>query len=728
MKKFNRLLESLLLQRDAIALHRVILLISPMVVILFAILGLAVQLNRQISDQQQISINRIAYVTIRNFAQLQREHLRLYALLEHSTHDLDVQSLTEQRDLVWSRLRILENSRNAEALTPAAKNLLQSYRVQWEAVQPVLDLSSHERTAEVMHTLLTELEQTEKTINEAISISQHDFEDRIIEWSASSQRLNGLLTGASIIFIFVTLLTTYIIYQFFQVQSRIGQGLRNSEQRLRAILDTIPDAVFRLTHQGIYVDVKPPQNFTMPMASEALIGKSMTDVLPPAAIGPIMEAMHNAFATGREQLCEYQWVDEAKNVVRSLEVRILPSGFKEVQMIVRDITIDKQQEESAMQAQKLESLGVLAGGIAHDFNNLLTGMLAQASLAKLKLTKGLSAVDHIDKAILSAERAADLTRQLLAYAGKGKFQITALNLNQLICDTAKLMQTALASQTELQMELDPDLPLIEANRGQVQQVVMNLFINAVEALGEKGGIIKIVTTFQHVADVNTGQGYIVGDLSAGAYVVMQISDNGIGMDQAVLSRIFDPFFSTKPKGHGLGLSATLGIIRIHQGGLHAQSQPGRGTTFTVLLPVAETTPNNLLAPIAAVVPNQEQRQTVLIIDDEAAIREVASDILAEHGYAVTTAASGQEGIELFRRMQNQVGVVLLDMKMPGLDGRQTYQLLYQMEPKLKVILSSGYSETEINLQVDAQQEISFLPKPYSADHLTRCVERALLAA
>ena len=298
-------------------------------------------------------------------------------------------------------------------------------------------------------------------------------------WTESSHSVNKLLSGAGVVITVLILLVTYIIYQFFRVQGQIEQGLRKSEQRLRAILDTIPDAVFRLTDSGYYVDAKPAKDLGGPIETNTVIGKHITQVLPASLATLILTAMEAAFITGQEQLCEGQLYDEPRQIMHSLEVRLVPIGKAEVQIIVRDITKDKQQEEAVLQAQKLESLGILAGGIAHDFNNLLTGMLAQSSLAKMKLGKGLAATDNIDKAIVSAERAAALTRQFLAYAGKGKFQIVPLNVNELICETTGLMQTALPSHTRLILTLDDTLPAILADRGQIQQVVMNLFINAV---------------------------------------------------------------------------------------------------------------------------------------------------------------------------------------------------------------------------------------------------------
>ncbi len=728
MKKFNALLESFLLRQNAVALPRVLLLITPMVILLLTMLGLALQLNRQFANQQQVALYRFSHGVVRHTAQLQREHLRLQALLMSSSESFDRAEIKAQRDLVWSRIRVLENPRHLGDTNQEAKALLSKYRLRWEALQPALDqwvAIGPDQGQPVA--IIAKMQDAEKLLNEMVSVSHHAFEDQLLAWAGSAQQLNGLLTGASIMVMLMIVLTTYVIYQFFRVQVRIAEGLRHSEQRLRTILDTIPDAVFRLTQGCVITDVKPPKNFVIPFTAEKLIGKHITEIFPLHVVEPIVAAIQKALATKQEQLTEHQFYDETSKNPRNFEARILPTGRAEVQVILRDITVDKQQEEAERQAQKLESLGILAGGIAHDFNNLLTGILGQASLAKQKLTRSLPAADNIDKVILSAERAADLTRQLLAYAGRGKFQITHLDLNGLIRDTTSLMQVALPSQAQLHLALDQQLPFIEADRGQLQQIVMNLFINGVEALGEKGGAIHIATHYQQITPADIDQSYIIGAVTPGPYVVLQITDSGIGMEPSVLSRIFDPFFSTKPKGHGLGLAATFGIIRTHQGALQVQSQPGHGTTFTIFLPALPPQSVDVDATIAAPFPQQEARPLVLVIDDEETLREVVQDVLTEEQFHVVTAASGPEGIEQFRRLQNQVGVVLLDMKMPGMNGKQTYQVLRQIEPAVKVVFTSGYSETEVNTQLDNGLAVPFLAKPYTAESLVQQVRQMLVS-
>jgi signal transduction histidine kinase len=613
---------------------------------------------------------------------------------------------------------------------------------EWAALQPLLERwKVNPQSAAQKDEVIAILAATERHANLLASDLQSLFEDRMQQWANRSLFLNRLLTLGSFSFVVIILLMTYVIYLFFQNQALNERVLRTSEQRLRVILDAIPDAVYRVSSAGIYTDYKPAAKEAHRFPGETFYNKHLHDVLPAEVAHLLQEGIHSVLASGQQQLLEYPLSDALTNRVRHYEARLLPSGNDEVQLIVRDITDVKQQEEAALQAQKLESLGILAGGIAHDFNNLLTGMLGQASLAAAKLNRGLPALDHIQKVVISAERAADLTRQLLAYTGKGKFQIDPLDLNQLMRDTAALLGTVLPNQANLVMTLQDNLPSVHVDRGQIQQVVMNLFINAIEALPEGKGTITISTDTQEIADlstinpgINPGNNQVSrsaqvsssSELAAGSYVVLHVVDSGIGMDQSTLSRIFDPFFSTKPKGHGLGLSATLGIIRTHQGALHVQSQPACGTAFTMLLPAH---PAQHLLPTAesalsTPVPNKAQ-QTILIIDDEATVREVATDILAAQGFHVTTAANGHEGIACFRMNFQTIDLVLLDLKMPGLTGTETYQTLQQIQPALKVIFTSGYSDAAVNSQISQSASITFLPKPYTVESLTRQVHDLL---
>jgi signal transduction histidine kinase len=717
---------------NVISLPKFVLLVAPLTITMLAILILAFQLNRQLYDQQQVIVNRLAHAAVRHVGQLQREELRLYVLIADTRDQLDEEQLVLQRDLVNSRFSVLHNTLAAVNPPTAILTRYTNSKAQWTALQPTIDawLATPTDAARKQQIMIT-LEAIELNANQLATDLQALFEDRMQIWSNKSRFLNRLLTYGSFSFVIIILLMAYVIYLFFQNQNVNQAILRVSEQRLRSILDAIPDAVYRLSSAGIFIDYKPPANDAHRFPGESFYRKHLSDVLPAPVAESLQAGIASVLADGKQLLHEYSLTDQAHQL-RRYEARLLPSSNDEVQLIVRDITDVKLQEEAALQAQKLESLGVLAGGIAHDFNNLLTGMLGQASLAVAKLQRGLPALDHVQKVVLSAERAADLTRQLLAYTGKGKFQIDLLDLNQLMRETAALMSTALPSQAELEFALTEDLPRVQVDRGQIQQVVMNLFINAIEALPEGSGKVTITTGIQEIEEATAigqpargAQSATVSELQPGQYVFLRVSDTGSGMDQATLSRIFDPFFSTKAKGHGLGLSATQGIIRTHQGALQVQSQPGVGTTFTMLLPAALVHTSES-EPVGDVTPfNGKDQQSVLVIDDEAPVREAATDILAEQGFQVTAAANGHEGIDLFRRNHQQIDLVLLDMKMPGINGAETYQQLQQIQPNLKVIFTSGYSEAELAPQLSASTHVTFLAKPYSAELLMHQIQKIL---
>ncbi len=706
---------------------------TPLMLIVLAILITAFQINRQLFDQEQVIVGRIAHTAARQIAQLQREHLRLYALIEGTQSTLDEVAFQLQRDLVQSRIIILRSTLIEGDINGEMSNLYSGYAEGWQALQPQLGAwPAAPNDLLIKQQITTTMVELERALNHTSTLAQLALEDRMEEWAAQSRFLNRLLTLGSISFALIIGLVLYASFLFFQNQRASEQTLRASEQRLLAILDAIPDAVYRINRTGFYTDYKPPVNAAYCLPKDTFNGKSLRDVLPADAAILVQDSILAVLNSGEQMILELALPDPQTDELMLYENRLLPSGKDEVQIIARDITLEKQQEAALLQAQKLESLGVLAGGIAHDFNNLLTAMLGQASLAAAKLERGLPISENIRKVILSAERAADLTRQLLAYTGKGKFQSGPLDMNQLIRDTTELMETALPTHATLDLKLQADLPLVQSERSQIQQVIMNLFINAIEALPDGAGSITISTTTRQMAEHSMNSPLVMknqigsGAVKPGQYVVIEVADTGTGMDQATMHRIFDPFFTTKSKGHGLGLSATLGIMRMHHGALQVQSQSGAGTTFTILLPAltpVQTAPPEevvFAAPDLAVA-----QKTILIIDDETPVREVAADILGEHGYSVIVAANGQEGIELLREHHRTVGVVLLDLKMPGLNGEETYRALCQIQPDLKVIFTSGYSESAVATLVNGSDRLAFLPKPYTAPSLIKQISQML---
>jgi PAS domain S-box-containing protein len=379
-------------------------------------------------------------------------------------------------------------------------------------------------------------------------------------------------------------------------------------------------------------------------------------------------------------------------------------------------------ERRLLEAQKLESLGLLAGGIAHDFNNFLTTIMGNLSLAMLELEHDAPLLAYLNTIEIATRRAADLSRQMLAYSGKGRFMVSQMSINDLVQEMTGLLQVSIGKQIQLEHDFLPDLPLVEIDATQIRQVVMNLIVNASDSIGPQPGRITVRTGI-----INADHLYMMGaqlpaDLPVGCYVWIEVSDTGAGMDAVTQARIFEPFFTTKFTGRGLGLAAVQGIVRAHKGMLKVYSEPGRGSTFKVLLPCAEATALAPAAPVAAL--HGVNDGVVLVIDDEDSIRSTIVSMLERLGFRTLQAANGQAGLELLLK-HSEIVAVLLDMTMPDLDGEATFVAIRQSGVLRPVILMSGYSHNEsINRLVDIHL-VAFLPKPFTLGELRDAVSNVL---
>ncbi|MGP8247529.1 MAG: PAS domain-containing protein [Bryobacteraceae bacterium] len=388
-----------------------------------------------------------------------------------------------------------------------------------------------------------------------------------------------------------------------------------------------------------------------------------------------------------------------------------------------DITGRKRAEERLREAQKLESLGLLAGGVAHDFNNLLVGVIGNASLAQEMLSPDHPAGDLLEGVMKAGEQAAHLTRQMLAYAGKGKFLVEALNLSSVIPEMAALVRTSISKKIALRLDLEDDLPPVEADRGQLQQVFMNLALNAAEAIGGQDGLIAIKAGVQEVDERYARLHPEATALPPGRCVRLEVRDTCCGMDEATRARIFDPFFSTKFTGRGLGLAAVAGILRGHRGAIMVSSTPGKGSCFTVLLPVAAGAAEE--RPAAARGPAPHGSGAILVVDDEKLVREMVKRVLERHGYTVLLAESGLAALDLLRRYIGAIALVLLDLNMPRMSGEEALAELRKIRPEVKVLVSSGYSESETMALFKGQPVTGFIQKPYTVAGLAERVRICL---
>jgi signal transduction histidine kinase len=381
-------------------------------------------------------------------------------------------------------------------------------------------------------------------------------------------------------------------------------------------------------------------------------------------------------------------------------------------------------ERQFLQIQKLESLLTMSGGIAHDFNNLLQAVLGNLELSLMRLPEDSPVRRFIGQAVLAAEKAAKLSGMMLSYSGKGLFSIGELSLTGLIEKNAAMLEAALPKSITLNLNLDDTLPLIFGDEEQIQQVVMNLIINASEAIGTVNGSITVATGRDEF-DLRTLSSRMLEEkLLPGQYAWIEICDSGCGMDSETVHKVFDPFFTTKFTGRGLGMSAAQGIVRAHKGGILIDSSPGNGTTVRILFPIAA---GALADSVADNDVSSEQRNSgiILIIDDEEIIRDVCSTMLEELGYTALTAACGEEGLRIFREQNARIRLVMLDHSMPGMDGVAVFDELRKISPDIRVLLASGYSEEELAERFTGLGLNGFLQKPFKLNVLESLLQRVL---
>ncbi|HTY59836.1 MAG TPA: PAS domain S-box protein [Bacteroidota bacterium] len=632
------------------------------------------------------------------------------------------------------------------------------------------------------------------------------------------------------------------------------EALRKSERENRAIVDSVPDLLFRVNREGVLLDFRNPGGGPLFAPPGAFLGKKLSDVLPPDVASAAMGEIGNVFATGAMATFEYNLT--MGDGIRSYECRIVPLSGGEVLSVIRDVTerrraegellklrkavdtsgecifmtdrngvisfinpeftrlygytaeevvgrvtprilksgemtpreyerfwksilsrqvvkdelvnrtkdgrlliieasinpiLDERGEiagflaiqrditertrveakrldleRQLLHSQKLESLGVLAGGIAHDFNNLLTAMIGNLELA-LNRFPAPGAKERIEKALQATRRAGDLTREMLAYSGRGRFVITLVDINAVVRENAALLRSSIPHTVSLSTSLPPGLPAARADQAQIQQVVMNLITNASEAIGENTGVITVSSGVMECDRSYLAGSRIDEKASPGRYLYLDVSDTGSGMTEDVVARMFDPFFSTKSTGRGLGMSAVLGIVRGHGGAIMIDSRVGKGTTVRVLLPASDSLPVAEEAGPAESARPSPVAGTLLVVDDEEEVRELAKEFAEEIGLDALCAANGEEALALYRDHKDEIACVLLDLTMPKMDGVETFARLREIRPDVSVLLSSGYDEEEVVRGRAITGLAGFLQKPYRLEQLREKITEILRA-
>jgi PAS domain S-box-containing protein len=512
---------------------------------------------------------------------------------------------------------------------------------------------------------------------------------------------------------------------------RLVAALRDNEARVRDIIDALSVGVWLFDGEAVTFANR---------ALEAITGRSREEILAPDALVRMLHpddrqlVLDRALARLRgEPVPEryeirvlhadgsIRWLDTTARVVELAGNRVILACASDVTTRKAEEAARRELDERLQRAQKLESLGVLAGGIAHDFNNLLASILGNASLALLDLPEESPVRPLLEAIDSSAQRAADLTRQMLAYSGKGAFVLEQVELSTLVAGMLHLVEVAVGRRATVVTDLSTGLPAIRGDASQLRQVLMNLVTNAADAIDERGGVISIATGVTSLGPGDPVHPYSSEGLAPGQYVYLEVTDTGHGMDEDTLARIFDPFFTTRFTGRGLGLAAVLGIVRGHNGAIMVDSQPGRGTRFRVLFPAAPGgAPSSQHATPG--LPRFTGSPTILVADDEEGIRAVTHAALTTMGARVLLCRDGAEALATIEATPG-IALVLLDLTMPGMDGVEVFHELRRLRPGLPAILMSGYTDAASRVQEGGLA--GFLQKPFRVADLAHAVTSAL---
>jgi PAS domain S-box-containing protein len=523
------------------------------------------------------------------------------------------------------------------------------------------------------------------------------------------------------------------VHERLEAQNRLA-GERNL---LYLLLNQLPDAVYvtdregkpvvaneahaRLLQQAEATDPRQPEVLRAgaAMLSEAL-ASGLTEVLQSGK--PLLE---------QETLVRFSPSDARHFEVSKLPFRDARGEIDGLLLIARDVTEHRRAEAQKLEftrrlqeTQRLESLGILAGGIAHDFNNLLTTILGNATLARNELGETSPTSKFLHRIESTVIRAANLCKQMLAYSGRGHFVVRRLDLSHLVEQTTELLRLSINKKATLELQLAIEPTPVMADATQLQQILMNLVINASEAVGDREGIIRVKTAVTQVDREYLRQAAATTDISEGPCVLLEVSDNGCGMNAETQARVFDPFFTTKFTGRGLGLAAVLGIVRGHRGAVILRSEPGVGTTFRLLLPKAEG-PIEASAKVGPKLDGWRGSGRLLLVDDEEEVRNTTALMLEQIGFSLDHVPDGRAGLEKFREAPDRYRAVLLDLTMPHLDGVEAFREIRRLRPEARVLLMSGFSSQDVLNRFGDNAPSGFIQKPFLLDDLLLALRRIL---
>ncbi len=508
-------------------------------------------------------------------------------------------------------------------------------------------------------------------------------------------------------------------------RKRIEAAVRESERQFRELAEALPHLVWITDAAGRVLFFNRRMQEELGVTSEQSPESSAEEAVHPEDRDRVLSTWRHCIETGGNFETEYRQRTASGEYHRFL-VRGVPTRDRQGQVTrwfgtCTDVEGSKRAEERLRQSQKLESIGLLAGGIAHDFNNLLAGIIGNASLAEDMLPAGHPVSNLLARVIGTSNHAAHLVRQMLAYSGKGRFVIERVDLSELVRETSTLVKPSVSKQITLRLDLDRELPAVEADRNQLQQIFTNLMLNASEAIGDRAGFISVKTGAEEVDEAHRNAEPDYSELAPGRYVYLQVRDTGPGIDEATRAKLFDPFFTTKFMGRGLGLAAVSGIVRGHNGAIRVTAGAGSGACFRVLLPAAGAAAQ----PRPPTTPAKEElrgKGTVLLVDDEEGVRQMAKHALERHGYEVLLARDGPSAIQLFRTAADRVSAVVLDLR---ISGKETLPGLRKIRPDVKIVVSSGYNRDEAMARLAGARVAGFLQKPYTVRQLASKVQAVI---
>lgn len=520
-------------------------------------------------------------------------------------------------------------------------------------------------------------------------------------------------------------------------EERDGQRrIRESEERLRLIAENTNDMIWLLDGDGRFLYVTPSCKIFHGVEPSELIGQQALDWIHPDDRSTIVDENGKFLPAEHTHLVSYRSLNAQGDpvpaefkatVIRDPETgrtdRIIGTS-RDVRATLAAEKARRDLERQVQHSQKLESLGLMAGGIAHDFNNLLVAILGHANIAQSEVHQDSPVLEHLRNIESASLRASELTTQLLAYSGRGRLSSEFIDLGALIKDMVALLEISVSKHVTLRYQCEAGVVGVQGDPGQIQQIILNLITNASEAIGDQQGEIDVTTSVRTIhehelARLQFGEGCLPG-----RYAALVVRDSGVGMDEVTREHMFDPFFTTKHTGRGLGLAAIIGIVRSHNGAIDVQSQVDGGTTFSVLLPATEQFPDKATgSTVPTTKVNDAEGTTILVVDDEALVRNTARAVLERFGYRVVEAENGREAVDYFSQHANEVGGVILDLTMPVMDGADAYHAMLEIDSTVRVLVTSGFDKSDAIAKFDDTPPFGFLQKPYRPTDLTDAVIR-----